>query len=123
MSSDRQTSAGAARQFRYWAFISYSHRDAKWARWLHKKLETYRIPGEWLGAPIGDRPIPRRLFPIFRDRDELASAGNLSDRIREALEASHALIVICSPSAATSPWVNEEVRTFKALGGVGGFVR
>jgi eukaryotic-like serine/threonine-protein kinase len=103
-------------EFRYWAFISYSQRDAVWARWLHQKLETYRVPREWLGQHVGHRTIPRRLVPIFRDRDELPSAGDLSEKIREALKASHALIVVCSPYAAVSQWVNEEVRTFKALG-------
>jgi hypothetical protein len=118
MAHSREASADtdAPGQFRYWAFISYSHRDGEWARWVHRKLETYRIPEEWLGTRIGDRTIPRRLHPIFRDRDELPSAGSLSDRIRAALEASHAMIVICSPTAAISPWVNEEIRVFKALG-------
>src|SRR5262249_12338305 len=57
-----------------------------------------------------------RLIPIFRDRDELPSTGDLTGKIRQALEASHALIVICSPYAAASPWVNQEIRTFKMLG-------
>ena len=30
--------------FKYRAFISYSHSDEKWARWLHRGLETYRMP-------------------------------------------------------------------------------
>jgi hypothetical protein len=101
---------------RYWAFISYSQRDVKWAQWLHKELETYRIPRMWIGRHIGNLTIPRRLVPIFRDREELPSAGDLGSKIREALAASHSLIVICSPYAAASPWVNEEVRTFKSLG-------
>jgi len=101
---------------RYWAFISYSQRDVKWAQWLHKQLEAYRVPRMWIGREIGDLTIPRRLVPIFRDRDELPSAGDLGGKIREALAASHSLIVICSPYAAASPWVNEEVRTFKSLG-------
>ena len=116
MSYHQETSEDAGSEFRYWAFISYSQRDAKWARWLHKKLETYKVPRELLGKRVSNRTIPRRLIPIFRDRDELPSAGDLSEKIREALEASHALIVICSPYAAVSPWVNEEVRTFKGLG-------
>jgi hypothetical protein len=116
MSYHNENSAGTASEFRYWAFISYSQHDAKWAQWLHRRLETYRVPDRWVGARIGNRTVPRRLVPIFRDRDELSSAGNLSDRIREALEASHALIVICSPFAASSQWVNEEIRTFKTLG-------
>src|SRR5262249_34140021 len=30
----------------YWAFISYSHRDTALATWLHRSLETYRIPSK-----------------------------------------------------------------------------
>ena len=75
MSYPNENSAGTASEFRYWAFISYSQHDAKWAQWLHRRLETYRVPDRWLGARIGNRTIPRRLIPIFRDRDELSSVG------------------------------------------------
>ena len=115
MSSPHDT-AGAASRFRYWAFISYSQRDTKHAQWLHKELETFRVPRALVGRRMGDRTIPRRLLPIFRDRDELPSTGDLTGKVRAALEASNALVVICSPYAAASPWVNEEIRTFKMLG-------
>ncbi len=29
---------------RYAAFISYSHRDEEFGDWLHKRLESYRVP-------------------------------------------------------------------------------
>jgi hypothetical protein len=116
MSDQQETSETADQDFRYWAFISYSQHDVKWAERLHRQLETYRVPRAWHGRRIGGRSVAPRLVPVFRDRDELASAGNLSDKINEALNASHALIVLCSPYAAASPWVNEEVRAFKALG-------
>jgi hypothetical protein len=116
MSSDQEIAGGAGPEFRYWAFISYSQRDVAWARWLHRELETYRVPRALVGRPIGQTKVPRRLLPVFRDRDELPSAGDLRGKIRESLEASRALIVICSPYAAASPWVNEEVRSYKALG-------
>jgi hypothetical protein len=38
--------------FRYWAFISYSHQDKSWGRWLHRALETYRVPQRLVGMPI-----------------------------------------------------------------------
>ncbi len=60
--------------------------------------------------------IPRRLAPVFRDRDELPSATDLSAKVSDALAQSACLIVICSPHAAQSRWVNEEVRTFQRLG-------
>ena len=103
-------------QGRYRAFISYSHADEAWATWLHRALETWRVPSRLVGrdSPLG--PIPRRLHPVFRDREELASAPELGSEIQRALADSATLIVICSPNAAASHWVNEEIRHYKALG-------
>lgn len=104
------------REFKYRAFISYSHVDRRWARWLHRVVETYRVPRRLVGTRSVAGLIPARLSPVFRDRDELASSPDLSDRINEALENSQNLIVVCSPSAASSRWVNQEIETFKRLG-------
>ena len=30
--------------YKYKAFISYSHKDIKFARWLQKSIENYKIP-------------------------------------------------------------------------------
>jgi tetratricopeptide (TPR) repeat protein len=102
--------------FKYRAFISYSHADSKWAAWLHKSLETYRIPKHLVGRETVFGPIPERLAPVFRDREELASATNLGDKLTTALRQSAAQVVICSPAAARSRWVNEEILTFKRFG-------
>ncbi len=101
---------------KYRAFISYSHADSRWAAWLQKSLEGYRVPHHLIGKPSSIGPIPSRLTPIFRDRDELATAHDLSSSIRNALENSDYLIVICSPAAASSRWVNREVEVFRELG-------
>jgi tetratricopeptide (TPR) repeat protein len=103
---------------RYSAFISYNHRDRRWANWLHRQLETYRIPENLHGrdSPVGT--IGPRLPPVFQDREELASSSDLAASVREALSQSATLIVICSPNAVASQWVNEEIRTFHALGRV-----
>lgn len=101
---------------RYRAFISYSHSDERVAAWLHRSLENYRVPKR-LRATDGEfGPVPERLSPIFRDREELASADSLGASVQGALADSEALIVICSPQAAQSRWVNEEVLAFKRLG-------
>lgn len=101
---------------RYRAFISYSHSDERVAAWLHRSLENYRVPRR-LRATAGEfGPVPERLNPIFRDREELASADNLGASVQAALVDSESLIVICSPRAAQSRWVNEEVLAFKRLG-------
>ena len=102
--------------FRFKAFISYSHRDRAWSAWLQRALEAYRIPKRLVGSKSEFGPVPRRLTPVFRDREDLPSASDLSAKVKESLEASEALIVICSPSAAGSTWVNEEVRYFRSLG-------
>lgn len=101
---------------RYSAFISYNHNDRAWAEWLHRSLERYRIPKALLGHVSPWGPLGSRLPPVFRDREELAASANLADSVRDALNEAYSLIVICSTSGAKSRWVNEEVRTFAALG-------
>lgn len=99
----------------YVAFISYSHKDAAMGRWLHRKLEGYRLPRRLAGTEGEDGEVPERLTPIFRDRDELPAAGDLSERVRAALAVSRNLIVLCSPNSAASPWVAKEIATFREL--------
>jgi tetratricopeptide (TPR) repeat protein len=83
---------------------------------VHRQLETYRIPAHLHGrdGPVG--PLGPSLPPVFRDREELASSADLAKSVRDALEDSATLIVICSPNGAQSRWVNEEIRTFRTLG-------
>ncbi|MBV8214687.1 MAG: toll/interleukin-1 receptor domain-containing protein, partial [Verrucomicrobia bacterium] len=102
--------------FKYWAFISYSHRDRKWGDWLHRALETYRVPKRIAGQLTRDGPRPRRLFPIFRDREELRVSADLGNEINQALIQSRYLIIVCSPNSAKSNWVNEEIKFFKKQG-------
>ena len=104
-------------QPKYRAFLSYSHRDAKWAGWLHKSLESYRPPKILVGTSTVRGPVPKRLTPIFRDREELASATDLGTVINAALQQSACQIVVCSPQSAKSRWVNEEIIAYKRLGG------
>lgn len=101
--ADGSGAAGA----RYRAFISYSHRDALFAARLHRRLEGYVLPKR-LG-------VERRLTPIFKDREELPAAHDLSAQVRAALEVSDCLIVVCSPDAAASPWVGREIELFREL--------
>ncbi len=103
-------------EFKYWGFISYSHADAKTADWLHKGIETYNVPKRLVGKPTREGIVPKRAFPVFRDRDELPGSANLGDNLTRALKQSRYLIVICSPKAAASQWVDQEVRIFKSLG-------
>jgi len=99
--------------YKYKAFISYSHSDDRWAKWLHRRLESYSLPKAAVGKGANADQSPRRLRPIFRDREELAAADDLGQKIELALSQSENLIVICSPEAAKSHWVNEEILFFK----------
>lgn len=83
---------------------------------LHRALEGYRLPRRLIGRPGPLGPIPRRLPPVFRDRDELAASDDLGQAVQAALEEAATLIVICSPHAVQSRWVNEEIRAFARLG-------
>jgi len=115
MSTEGGTPEHAVR--RYWAFISYSHADKAFSNWLFHAIENYRVPRGLVGKQGRDGPIPRRLIPIFRDRDELPVSTDLGANIKLSLANSKYLIVICSPRAALSRWVNQEVCTFKATRG------
>ncbi len=99
--------------FRYKAFISYSWSDRRWGEWLHRALETYRTPSALVGkaSPLG--PVPRTLHPIFKDREEVAAGISLGATLEAALNDSEFLIVICSPRAAKSKWLNREIAWFK----------
>ncbi|GAB3025504.1 tetratricopeptide repeat protein [Bowmanella dokdonensis] len=102
--------------YRYKAFISYSHKDAKWAYWLHRQLEGYKIHRHLVGQDTPAGKIPDKLVPVFLDRAELASATDLGTLLSESLSHSWCQIVICSTTSAKSHWVNEEILTFKRLG-------
>jgi tetratricopeptide (TPR) repeat protein len=101
---------------RYRAYISYSHRDERWAARLHRALESYRVPRKLVGRKTAVGEVPARIRPVFRDRDELSSSADLSNTVKQALADSECLIVICSPAAAASRWVGEEIREFARLG-------
>jgi formylglycine-generating enzyme required for sulfatase activity len=104
-----------AELFRYAAFISYSSKDAMFARRLHRALESYGIPSSLGKFDLIGGGKKNRVYPVFRDREELA-AGHLGDVIEANLKASAALIIVCSPHAAASPWVQKEIEYFVSLG-------
>jgi len=100
---------------RYRAFISYSHQDAAAGRRLHRRLERYVVPKRLVGRATTRGPVPRKLGPIFRDREDLPAADSLSEEVRAALAGSASLIVVCSPAARQSPWVAREIALFRSL--------
>jgi hypothetical protein len=116
--------------FKHWASLYYSPKDnceqrrdtseagrRCWGNWLYEALKTFSIPPEFVGQINGrGETIPERIEPVFRDESELPENTSLSAEMREVLEQSRCLVVICSPRSAQSRPVNEAVRYFKQLG-------
>ena len=98
---------------RYYAFLSYSHKDKELADWLHRELEKFRVPSSLAGKLTATGVVPRRLTPIFRDQHDLSAGDDLAVEIEAALAASQFLVVLCSPTAAKSRWTNLEIESFK----------
>lgn len=95
-------------EFKYYAFISYSHSDKKTAKWLQHKIEYYRLP---VRLKKEMPHLPTRVRPIFRDETDL-DVGFLDHGIRQALDLSKYLIVICSNDSVKSQWVDSEIDYF-----------
>ena len=113
----------------YDAFISYRHSelDSFVAATLHKQLESFKLPRGVLRNKIREmrqpeageqqskeltKEVKTRIHRVFRDKEELPLATNLADPIREALQNSEYLIVICSPRLPESMWCRKEIETF-----------
>jgi len=96
--------------FKNFAFISYSHADKKAAEELQNVLDEFQL-SDALKEKYPNRPEVLR--EIFRDDTGLPAGSNLTKEIQKQLEQSNYLIVICSPNAAKSEWVNKEIDYFK----------
>ena len=98
--------------FEYFAFISYSRKDSHVAGWLQRKLEWYRFPTD-LVDPANHPPHPTYVRPVVRDMTDLEVESNsFWEDIRSKLDRSRFLIVLCSPNAAKSAYVDREIRHF-----------
>ncbi len=119
--------------YEFRAFLAYSRRDddlprrvwgifslgkIRWARSLHRTLEHFAIDNalaERIAALTPKNLNPASTRPIFLDRADFVPSGTLDQRTINALEKSQFLVVLCSPNAVASPYVNEEVRQFKHM--------
>ena len=100
-------------EYTYYAFVSYRSSDEKWARWLQEKIEGYRLPTT-IRHENSDLP-KTRLRPCFRYHTDI-QPNELKSELRQKLEQSKYLLVICSPRSAQSQWVGAEIDTFVELG-------
>lgn len=95
-------------QYDYYAFISYSTSDEKWAKWLHKHLENYNLPSALRRT---NNSLPKYIRPVFWYKTDL-SGTELHSALEKELTSSRHLVLICSPESAQSIWVNDEVKSF-----------
>ena len=96
------------KQYKYYAFVSYSRKDEKYAKWIQNKLESFNLPSK----VVHDNPdLKHGLRPVFRDKTDLG-AGVLYESLGKELAVSKNLVVIASPDSAKSEWVGNEVREF-----------
>ncbi|WP_428564663.1 MAG: TIR domain-containing protein [Solidesulfovibrio sp. DCME] len=102
------------RRYAYYAFISYSHKDERWAKWLQRKLENYRLPSAI--RKESDGRIPKHIRPVFRDRTDIGVGQTVRQNLRQELADSRYLIVVCSPDGAQSDFVDMEIRNFQEMG-------
>ncbi len=88
----------------YDGFISYSHAaDDLLAPRLQAGLQRFAKP--WW---------KRRALRIFRDESSLSANPHLWSSITDALDQSGWFVLLLSPEAAESPWVNNEVEYWLA---------
>jgi len=94
------------------AFISYSRSDRAVAIDLHKRIEKYAYPKEWVAEenyPYDDKFVRS----IFLDLTDLSvQARDFTEEIRERLKESRYLIVICTQHSAKSEFVQKEINYF-----------
>ena len=87
----------------YDGFISYSHAaDGLLAPRLQSGLQRFAKP--WW---------KRRAVRIFRDESSLSANPHLWSSITEALDSSGWFVLLLSPDAANSEWVNQEIAYWK----------
>jgi WD40 repeat protein len=85
-------------------FISYSHAaDGQLAPAVQRGL--HRLAKPW---------HRRRALWIFRDQTGLAVTPALWTSIQDALDGSKHFVLLASPEAASSPWVNREIEHWVA---------
>ena len=100
------------KEYKFFAFISYSSRDYKWGKRIQEKLEHYRMPTTLCSKHGWER---KPMKPVFFAPTDI-QPGDLTEELKERLKASRNLIVVCSPHSAQSEWVGKEIAYFHQLG-------
>lgn len=103
--ADTGTDSDSTRQNKYDAFISYSHAaDGLLAPTIERSLQKF--------ARTWNR---RRALRVFRDNSGLGVSPGLWPSVSDALHESNYFILLASPDAAQSEWVNKEAQLWLDL--------
>lgn len=90
-------------------FISYSRKDRAFARRLDKALRDYRPPR--------DLDVPQRNLRVFLDEEDFTGV-EYRGAVARHLKESARLVVLCSPHARLSQFVDDEIVRFADSNGV-----
>ena len=90
-------------------FISYSRKDKEFARKLEKALKAYKPPKDL-------KEVPQRNLIVFRDEEDITGV-EYHQSIEKHLKNSKKIIIICSPNARKSDFVNDEIQAFAKIHG------
>ena len=99
--------------FKYFAFISFQSSDAREAVRLQHAIERYRLPAILCKQ---DNSIPRRIKPLYCYINDMHAGEELMQELKSRMEQSRYLIVVCSPRAAQSTYINSGIDYFISLG-------
>lgn len=103
-----QPETAPAETYKHAAFISYSRKNESFASRLEQALENYKPPKD-LSARQG-------FLDVFRDKADFTT-GEYHVNLEKHLKESGKLIVLCSPEARASTYVNDEIERFARLRG------
>ena len=98
--------------YQYFAFISFQSADAKEAVRLQHAIESYRLPAVLCKV----QKVPQRIKPLYCYINDMHAGEELMQELKSRMENSRYLIVVCSPNAAKSVYVNSGIDYFVSLG-------
>ncbi len=102
-------------RYKYFAFISYNSKDRDKAKWLRSCIESYKLPTVYRKKspmPNDFREFLDAKHKTFLDTENLG-IGPLPQELKDCLDNSRYLIVVCSPNSAKPCWVDEEIKYFR----------
>ena len=95
-------------KYQFDVFLSYSRKDEDFGRKLEEALENYTLPKN-----VASRSVSTKRLNVFRDKKDLVpNDSDYYKTIEGYLNRSRYLVVICSPNARGSQYVNDEIKTF-----------